>query len=350
MADIVQWYEILAEIRAATDTVGSQNPPDQTSTDPGLNSLANRCFKRLYDKIAEANPQDWLLAQTTITTVGGQQDYDLTTLIPTIYRARYLDYVVNPTNQAKINLLPYTVDHRNDWLFGQPNLIPPNMQLLVSYVPKAPWLQEYASLTLNSQDGVDGLVFTAVAPGNVGLNVSVQITVSGAAAPTWTVNNIRQIVINVKTGGDTLQNIINALGTSANQAAVNAVVGVASLTGLNSDTIIAASGPTNLCGNVAFDFISGWGDYVISAAAAKVMGRLDLDPTFQVAESQESMANVSAMSAVRDSGHSDSLRDEEADSFGGSYGYAAPTNRTVLYRFAGTNLSLRAIWPGGVYI
>ena len=346
MAAVIEFYQILNEIRAATDTVGSQNPPDGTSTDPGLGSLANRAFQRVYDKIVEATPQDWLFKQATITTVAGQQDYYLPTLIPDIYRARYLDFIVNQTNQSKINLLPYTVDERNNWLFGQPNLIQGGLQLLVSYAPVPPLLQEYATLSVYSQDQIDGLLFTAAAPGLVGLKVSVQIVLAGSAPPAVAVTrnpgNLA-VTITIQTTGDTIQNILNAFAANV---PVSSVVGVQSITGINSDSVLTAFPATNLGGTVSFDFVSAsWADYMIADGSAKLLGRLDLDATFQIQEREASMANVSAMSAVRDSGHSDSLRDEEMEASGG-YPFASPVMRTVMYRFAGPNLTLRAIWPG----
>ena len=348
MADICEWFKILNEIRAATDTVGSQNPPDSTSADPGLNGLANRTFKRMYDKVVEATPQDWVFAQAPITTVAGKENYDLTTLIPDLYRPRFLDQVVSFNTNNKVNLLPYKEEERNSYFWGNPKLIQGGVQLLVSYSPKAPWLQEYASLTLNSANGIDGIVFTAVQPGLIGLNASVQIIQSGAPGISIGLGSNHyqiQIFLGTTAGINTIQNVLAAIQGSA---AASAVLSAASLNNLQSDTVVVAAA-TNFGGTVAFDFISGWSDYVIDAAAAKLMGRLDLDPTFHLGQAAESMANLSAMSAVRDSGHSDSLRDEEMEA-AGAYPFSAPLSRTYVYRFQGTNLSIRAIYAGaGAY-
>jgi hypothetical protein len=324
---IIDVASLVAQARQETDTVGSRNPPDSD-----LLGFCNREMPSWFDIITEAYSQDYNFTTATILTVAGVADYALPV---SIYKLRFADLQFGP-NGAKIPLQPYNEALRDSYSFGQPQYIQGGQTITLSYTPTCPVLQQYASLTFNSADGIDGIVFTAKAAGSAGLNVSIQFTTGAGGATTVTIGSTPYaVVVNLKTGGDTIQNVLAALAASA---AAKQVVNAAALTLVQTDSFTAAMAQTNLGGTVSWDFVGGWESLIIAGMAMRICRRLDRDYSGFIGEYTQKLADIKAMAVTRDSGSSMEMKDYESER--SMLPFAPPFMRTYLYRLQGNNLHL----------
>ena len=300
----VSFASIIAQGRQWTDTVGAQDPQDSE-----IANFVGQSFCDWYDKVTDAAESDYWFAQQLISTVSGQNNY---TLPIDLSRIRRVDSQVGnaaPGNQRWVSVRRFDEAMQNTFgaLFGGP-IMPGGQIIRVSYLPVAPFPQQYATLTLYSADGIDGIVFTANQGGSPGTNVSVQIVAGGGGATTVAAPvSPYAIVITLKSGGDTIVNILAAL--NVNTSVALQVLSAASLTPLQTDSFTAAVSAVNLGGTLQWDFINGWDRWLVADTAAFIQRRLKLDDGPFIAERERLTPGLSVKAAKRDENEPQQAKD-----------------------------------------
>lgn len=325
---------MMAQARSWTDTTGSRNPSDSD-----LAAFGNLAFTNWYNLLAEAYGQDWTWATSFFSTLSNQIAYPQPA---DFFLLRLVDQqVVPPSANSAGTFIPvtrYNEVERGNYNFGG-QTVDQGLVFRLSYNPIAPVLSQYATLTLNSSDGIDGITFTAQASGTIGVNVSIQITTGAGGATTITIGATPYaVIINLKTGGDTILNVVSALQTSA---AAKAVVNAVASTNIVNDSFTTAVNSTNLGGTLTFDFINGLERGPINDMASFICTRLDRDASRFVQDRDKLEASIRDLVETRDVGlplvaPDNEMEEESANPYWGAfphrYKYTIEGSNIVLLR------------------
>ena len=293
---LIQFSDIIQRARQRTNTVGSQNPIDSYI----MGYVADE-FVEMYVKVMDASESDFWYEYATFVTQSGVNNYPLPIDQD---RLRRVDSqaVGTPASANQWATCPrFSEAEQNSFgSFWGSAQIPGGQTIRLAYAPDPPVPQQYATLTLLSSDGIDGIVFTAIQAGLPGTNVSVQIATPSPSSGVTVISvgsTPYNVIITPASGGDTIKNILAALTASALS---NAVLSASALANLQSDKFTTAVAAQNLGGVLNYNMPEGFDRMLVAGAAALICSSLNRDGTAFTAERNEQAALVTTRATKRD--------------------------------------------------
>ena len=293
----VQFSDLIAQARQWVDIGASQDPPDSD-----IARFGNYAFSQWYEKVADATDSDYFFEYAQFVTVQGQNNY---TIPVDMDRLRRVDSLIsgNSGNQQWASVRRFDEAKQNAYgaFFGGQTM-PGNQTIRLGYLPTAPVLAQYASLTVLAQplvDDVDGLIFTANQAGNYGLNISLTIVDGGSIS--WAIGATPlSIVLTIQSGVSTCFQIQQSLTGAPTQVQqlINVATTFPNSSGIAFSNLILQ---TSFGGVTQFNFINGFDRYITADMAAMICRRLERDPTNFEAEKLRLEPLLTARAARRDS-------------------------------------------------
>ncbi len=334
---LVQFSDLVAQARSWTDIGASQDP-----TDSEIAGFGNLAFTQWYEKVADATESDYYWEYYSFITQQGVNDYPIAIDMD---RLRRVDSLIqqNGNNQQWATVRRYDEAKQNAYgaFFGGQTM-PGNQTIRLGYLPVAPVLAQYASLTVLAQpntDPVDGLIFTSNFPGNYGLNLSLTIVNGGSIG--WAIGATPlSIVLTIQSGVSTCFQIQQSLALTAPtqvQQLINVATTFPSSSGIPFSNLITQ---TNLGGVTQFNFINGFERYIVADMAAMICRRLERDPTNFEAEKLRLEPLLTARAARRDSNDPQVAKDVQGERIAMASPWFAVYPYRFVYRIYGENMKL----------
>ena len=337
----VSFDSIVKRVRQRANLVGSQNPPDSD-----IMGYVADAFVQMYVRVMDASSSDFWWAYSYFNT---QQGVNLYPLPVDHDRLRRVDSQAQGTPgsvQSWADVPRY--DEALENTLGTPwggTVMPSGQTIRIAYAPDAPVPQQYATLTFNSENGIDGLLFTATQAAQLGLNVSVQISTSGGSGTTIGFgSNKYQIIIYLKSGGDTIVNILAAYRASAQAMAV---ASIQSLTNLQGDSFTASVAAQNLSGVLQYNMPEGFDRYLVADASALVCSRLNRDGAAHAAERDKLEALITVRADKRDENQPQVAKDVQRERARMASPFYVQTANRFGYRIYGNQIRLAPYVQGG---
>lgn len=320
--------QIMYMARAATDVVGSQNP-----SDGDLLLQLNESFPEWYNLLAQAYSNDWAWNSYQFTTTLNQPNYQLP---PDYFLCRWVDIQIaagTPGQWAPV--MRYDEALRGAYLYGA-QLVEPGLVFRLSYTPTAPVLSQYATLLINSADGIDGILFQAVQAGTPGTNVTVTTLAPTGGSTIVTVSGGYNVTITPASGATNLQ-VVSTVNATPGASAVL----VASVAGLGGDTFSTVQAKTALGTGqtLSFNFVNGLERYLVADCAGWITHRLDRDSSKFDAEKQRLEGIVRDLVETRDPGLPFVAPDNEMEQINAAP-YWPTWNRRYGYTLQGNYINL----------
>jgi hypothetical protein len=288
---LVSFDSIIQRARQRCNAVGSQNPPDSYI----MGYVADE-FVEMYVKVMDASASDYWYEYYTFATQAGVNLYPLPIDQDRLRRVDSQPTGSPATQWNTVKRFSEAMQNSNGSPWG--STMPVGQTIRLAYAPDPPVPQQYATLTLLSANGIDGIVFTALQAGVAGANVSVQIaTPSGGACVISVGSTPYKVIITPASGGSSIQAVLAALTASALSSAV---LSAAALNNIQSDIFTATVAATNLGGVLNYNMPEGFDRMLVAGSAALICSSLNRDGSAFTAERNEQAALITVRSDKRD--------------------------------------------------